>query len=277
MLIIGERINATRKRIGEAVMKRDAALIQEEARKQVEAGAHMLDVNGGVAGEEVENLKWLVDTVQKVAQVPLCLDSADPEALRQALPLCRQPPMINSITDEPARFGAVLPLVKEYGASVIALCLSSAAPPKGLEDRVATAIGLIERLTAAGVAPGNIYVDPCVFPLSTGSEHGPAVLDAITRIRSQFPDVHTSCGVSNVSYGLPIRKLLNEVFLLMLLGRGMDAAIIDPCDAGLMAKISAAEALGGRDKHCKAYLRAYRDGKLEPLPAAPANPQPQGS
>ncbi len=263
MLIIGERINATRKRIGEAVTKRDADFIKEEARKQVEAGAHMLDVNGGVAGQEVENLMWLVKIVQEVVQVPLCLDSADPDALRQALPLCQQPPMINSITDDPDRYQAVAPLVKQYGAKVIALCLAPRAPPQGLEDRVATAISLVGRLTADGIPAGNIYVDPCVFPVSTGSQHGPAVLEAISRIRSQCPEVHTSCGVSNVSYGLPVRKLLNEVFLLMLLGRGMDAAIIDPCDAGLMARISAAEALEGRDAHCMGYLRAYRSGKLE--------------
>ena len=264
MLIIGERINATRKRIGEAVTKRDADLIKEEARKQVAAGAQMLDVNGGIAGQEIENLIWLVQTVQETVDVPLCLDSADPEALRQALPLCRQTPLINSIPDEPDRFNAVLPLIKEHKAKVIALCLSSSSPPKGLEDRVATASRLIEKLLAEGVSPGNIYVDPCVFPVSTGSEHGPAVLGAISRIREQFPEVHTSCGVSNVSYGLPVRKLLNEVFLLMLLGRGMDAAIIDPCDPGLMARIAAAEALGGQDLYCKSYLRAFREGRLEP-------------
>lgn len=263
MLIIGERINATRKRIGEAVTRRDADFIKAEAQKQVEAGAHMLDVNGGVAGQEVENLAWLVKIVQEVVQVPLCLDSADPEALRQALPLCQQPPMVNSITDDPDRYRAVAPLVKKFGAKVIALCLAHGAPPQGLEDRVATAVSLVGRLTADGIPDDDIYLDPCVFPISTGSQHGPAVLEAIGRIRSQWPGVHTSCGVSNVSYGLPARKLLNEVFLLMLIGRGMDAAIIDPCDAGLMARIAAAEALGGRDAHCLGYLRAYRSGKLE--------------
>jgi cobalamin-dependent methionine synthase I len=268
MLIIGERINATRKRIGEAVTRRDADFIKEEARKQVEAGAHMLDVNGGIAGQEAENLVWLVQTVQEAVEVPLCLDSADPEALRQALPLCRQPAMINSITDDPERFQRVLPLAIQHRAKVIALCLSSGAPPKDVEDRMATAISLVGRLTAAGLPAGDIYVDPCVFPISTGAEHGPAVLEAIRRIRSECPGVHTSCGVSNVSYGLPVRKLLNEVFLLMLLAHGMDAAIIDPCDPGLVPRILAAEALGGRDAHCMGYLRAYRGGKLESQPQA---------
>jgi cobalamin-dependent methionine synthase I len=266
MLIIGERINATRKRIGMAVTQRDAEFIKEEARKQVEAGAGMLDVNGGIAGQEAANLAWLVETVQAAVQVPLCLDSADPEALRLALPLCRQPPMINSITEDTERFQAVLPLVRQYGARVIALCLSSGAPPESLEDRVATALRLVAKLADGGVPVGDIYVDPCVFPIATGAHQGPAVLEAISRIRSRCPGAHTCCGVSNVSYGLPARKLLNEVFLLMLLGQGMDAAIIDPGDRGLKARILAAEALTGRDPYCLGYLSAYRSGKLEPPP-----------
>jgi 5-methyltetrahydrofolate--homocysteine methyltransferase len=270
VLIIGERINATRKRINEAVLKRDADLIREEARKQVAAGAHVLDVNGGVAGREVEVLSWLVGIVQEVADVPLCLDSADPAALAAALPLCRQTPMINSITNEAARFEAVLPLVLKHRARIIALCMSPEAPPADVEDRVTTAKSLVGRLEAAGVPEEDIYVDPCVFPISTGNAHGPAVMDAVTRIRSLYPKAHTSCGVSNVSFGLPARKLLNEVFLMMLLGRGLDTAIIDPCDEGLLARILAAEALNSHDDYCQEYLQAYRGGKLPAAPPTPA-------
>ena len=270
MLIIGERINATRKRINEAVLKGDADLIREEARKQTAAGAHMLDVNGGVAGREVEILSWLVGIVQEAADVPLCLDSADPAALAAALPLCRRPAMINSITNEPARFDAVLPLVVKHKAKVIALCMSPDSPPTGVEDRVATAKSLVDRLRAAGVPDEHIYVDPCVFPISTNHAYGPAVLEAVTQIRGLFPGTHMSCGVSNVSFGLPVRKLLNEAFLIMLLGRGLDTAIIDPCDEGVMARILAAEALRGRDEYCQEYLQAYRAGKLPAAPPAPA-------
>ena len=263
MLIIGERINSTRKRIREAVLAGDSELIKEEARKQIQAGANMLDVNGGIAGQEAKCLSWLVTIVQEVTDVPLCLDSADPEALRQALPLCRKQPMINSITDETERFQAILPLIRQYKAKVIALCMSESAPPTGLEDRIETASRLVNRLVLEGISPDDIHVDPCVFPIGTGTEHGPAVLESITRIRSLYPKVHTSCGVSNVSFGLPIRKLLNQTFLLMLMARGMDTAIIDPCEEGIMARIAAAEALRGQDEYCEGYLRAYRDGKLE--------------
>jgi 5-methyltetrahydrofolate--homocysteine methyltransferase len=265
MFIIGERINSTRKHIREAVLRSDTDYIKAEAIKQVEAGAHMLDVNGGITGREVELLPWLVNVVQdSVGDVPLCLDSADPEALRAALPLCRQTPMINSINDEPERMKTLLPVILEHKTKVVALCMGASGPPSGLEDRVEIASRLVNRLTAEGVPPGDIYVDPCVFPISTGPQQGPNVLDAITEIRKRYPEVHTSCGVSNVSYGLPVRKLLNQVFLLMLISRGMDAAIMDPCDEGIVAMITAAEALAGRDPYCAAYLKAFRAGKLEP-------------
>jgi len=263
MLIIGERINSTRKRIGEAVQQGDAEFIREEARRQLDAGANMLDVNGGIAGREAELLSWLVRTVQEVTDVPLCLDSADPEALRQALPLCRQKAMINSITDEPARFDSLLPLIRDYGTKVIALCMTTSGPPGGVDDRVEIASRLVDLLVAGGIPLDDIYVDPCVFPISSGAGYGPAVLEAVARIRASYPGGHISCGVSNVSYGLPARKLLNEVYLLMLIDRGLDTAIIDPCSDGLMARILAAEALSGRDDFCQNYLRAYRGGLLQ--------------
>lgn len=263
MFLIGELINCTRKRIGAAVQSGDSGFVKETAVKQANAGAAMLDVNGGIAGREVEYLTWLVNVVQEVVDLPLCLDSSDSEALRAALPLCKKRPMINSITDEPARFQTVLPLLKEYGPKVIALCMSESGTPAGVDDRVNTACRLVDRLTAEGIALDDIYVDPCVLPVSTGPEHGKSVAEALGRITEKYPGVHTSVGLSNVSFGLPLRKLLNETFIVLLMARGLDAAIVDPCDRQLMANIAAAEALLGRDEYCVEYLRAFREGKLE--------------
>ena len=263
MLIIGELINCTRKKVGEAAQNRDAGFFQELARKQAAAGAHMLDVNGGLPDQEVELLSWLVNLVQGAVDIPLCLDSADPEALLKALPLCKQRPMVNSISDEPARW-AMLPVLKEHRPKVIALCLSESGLPSGADDRVATASRLIDRLTTEGFALDDIYVDPCVMPVATGP-HGKNLLAAVGQIAARYPGVHISAGVSNVSYGLPVRKLLNETFLMLLMGCGLDAAIIDPCDQQLMMNIMAAEALLGRDGYCKSYVRAYREGKLGPV------------
>jgi len=264
MWVIGELINCTRKKVGAAAAARDTAMIQETARKQVDAGADMLDVNGGLPGQEVETLAWLVEIVQEVADIPLCLDSADPEALRKALPLCKQRPMLNSISDEPEKWDALLPVVKEYRPKVMALCMSPAGPPMSAEARIDTASRLADRLTAEGMALDDIYVDACVLPASTGPEHSKALVDAIGQIMGRYPGIHTSAGVSNVSFGLPQRKLLNQNFITLLMAHGLDAAIIDPCDRQMMMNIRASEALLARDEMCMNYLRAFREGKLEP-------------
>jgi 5-methyltetrahydrofolate--homocysteine methyltransferase len=270
MLIIGELINCTRKKVGEAAVKRDEAFFVDLARKQAIAGANMLDVNGGLPEGEAEFLSWLVDLVQGAVDIPLCLDSADPEAMSKALARCKQRPMVNSISDEPARW-AMLPVLKEHRPKVIALCLSESGPPTGVDDRVATACRLVDRLTREGFALDDIYVDACVMPVATGP--GQSLLTAVSQIVARYPGVHISAGVSNISFGLPVRKLLNETFLLLLMAHGLDAAIVDPTDQQLMMDILAAEALLGRDARCKNYLRAYREGRLGPVAEAgrPAN------
>ena len=267
MLIIGELINCTRKKVGEAAARRDAEFFGDLARKQANAGAHMLDINGGLPEQEVELLSWLVDLVQGVVDIPLCLDSADPQALMKALPLCKQRPMVNSISDESARW-AMLPVLKEHRPKVIALCLSESGLPTGVEDRVATASRLVDRLTAEGFPLDDIYVDGCVMPVSTSAEQGIKLLTSIGQIAAKYPGVHISAGVSNVSFGLPLRKLLNETFLLLLMAHGLDAAIVDPCDQQMMMNVIAAEALLGRDQHRRNYLRAYRERETGTCSAA---------
>ena len=263
MLIVGERINCTRKRIGEAVERGDAHFIQATAIRQVEAGADVLDVNGGIVGHEEEYLPWLVKVVQQAVDVPLCLDSADPAALKGAIPLCNHRPMINSVTDEPERLEAVLPLVSEHQTKIVALCLAGGPPPAAAAARVEIASSLIERLTGAGVAQEDIYIDPCIIPIGTDTAEGAAVLETLAEMRATHPQVHTIGGMSNVSFGLPLRKLLNEVFLMLAMASGLDSAILDPCNRKLMASIAAAEALLGRDEYCAGYLKAFRAGKLD--------------
>ncbi len=262
MLIIGELINCTRKKVGAAAQARDVEFFKEIARRQANAGADVLDVNGGLPGQELEVLPWLVNIVQETVSVPLCLDSADPAALARALPLCKQRAMINSITDEPARIKALLPVLKEFRPKVIALCMSEAGPPNTTEARVSTATHLVDRLLAEGFSVDDIYVDPCVIPVSTGPDHGKSLVEATGKIIARYPGIHASAGVSNVSFGLPMRKLLNEVLMVLLMSQGLDAAIVDPCDAQLMMNVRAAEALLGRDEYCANYLRAFREGKL---------------
>ncbi|HEX9109812.1 MAG TPA: dihydropteroate synthase, partial [Longimicrobiales bacterium] len=165
MLIIGELINCTRKRIGAAAEARDATVIADVARRQAQAGAHMIDVNGGLPGQEPETLRWLVEVVQDAVELPLCLDSSDPDAIAGALPLCRRTPLVSSITEEPDRFDRLLPLLLEHGAPVVALALGSEGTPTGVQDRVDNAARLVDRLTAAGVPLERIFADPCVVPI----------------------------------------------------------------------------------------------------------------
>lgn len=260
MLIIGELINCTRKKVQQAAQERDADFFRDLAQKQVNAGAHILDVNGDLPGQEADVLLWLVKTLQEAVDVPLCLDSADPNALMHALPFCRQRAMINSLADDPAHW-AMVPLLKEHRSKIIALCTSESGVPSGVEDRLDTARRLIDRLTSEGFDLEDIYVDPCVLPVAAGL-HGENLLMVVSKIREEYPGVHISAGVSNVSFGLPMRKLLNETFLLLLMSRGLDAAIVDPCNHQVMTGVAAAEALLGRDENCRRYLKAYREGRL---------------
>ena len=268
MHVIGELINCTRKPIARAVRKHDAERIQEVAVRQVEAGAASLDVNGGIAGHEAEYLVWLVDVIQQAVDVPLCLDSPDLEALSQALPRCRERPMINSITLEPDRLNKLTPLLKEYDARIVALCMEESGYPTSTEDRIRIATSLIKHLTDAGIPPDSIYVDPAVFPVSTNTDAGTAVLDTIEAITQDYPDVHTVCGLSNVSFGLPTRSLLNRTFFTLAMARGLDTVIADPCNMQLMAALAAMEVLLGQDEFCMGYLEAHQNERLEPIEAA---------
>jgi 5-methyltetrahydrofolate--homocysteine methyltransferase len=263
MELIGELINCTRKAVARAVIKKDTATIHRLAIRQMEAGATCLDLNGGIAGHEPEYLSWLVDTVQQALDAPLCLDSPDPASLAAALPRCRRRPMINSIINDTGRLDALIPLALEHNARIIALCMDESGYPVTAQDRIRTATTLIERLTDSGIPPYDIYVDPAVFPVSSDADTGKAVLDAITGIVRHHPDVHMVCGLSNVSFGLPVRSLLNRTFLVLAMGQGLDAVIADPCDRFLMANLMAAETLLGRDEYCMRYIEAHQQGQFD--------------
>ncbi len=264
MLIVAERINASRKAIRAALETLDAGAIQHEARAQEAAGADYIDVNGGTfPGREPELLAWLVDTVQAVTEKPLCVDSPDPAALAAALPKVKtRPPMINSINLERERFDRVLALALEHRAKLIALCQGEGVPAASAGEKVALAAELVERLTRAGFALDDIYVDPLVFPLGTDSQSAQATIEAIGEIMQRFPGVHTICGLTNVSHGLPARKLINRTFLVAAMSRGMDAAIVDPTDAQLVSTVYAARAVFGRDEYCMGLIEAFQEGRV---------------
>jgi len=264
VIIVGELINASRKAICGAIESRNSEEIRKVARDQHEAGADYIDVNAGVfVGQEADYLRWLVTTVQEEVAAPCCIDSPDPKAIEAALAVHQGTAMINSISLERERFEALLPLVAGTDLKVVALCMSDEGMPETAAARVAVADKLVNALVREGVPIGNIYVDPLVQPISTRDDFGIEFLKAVEEITTKFPGVHTICGLSNVSYGLPERKLLNQVFAVMAIAKGLDGLIVNPLDRRMMANIVAAETLAGRDSYCANYLRAYRQKALE--------------
>jgi 5-methyltetrahydrofolate--homocysteine methyltransferase len=263
MIVVGEKINSSRKSIARAIEERDRETIVAAARAQAEAGAAFIDVNAGTfVGQEVECLCWLVECVQAEVDLPLCLDSPDPNALAAAIRIHQGEPMLNSISLEEERYRKMLPVVTAQPCHVVALCMSAASMPSSVEERVAAGTELVKRLTFEGVPGEKIYVDPLVQPVSVDVRMGTAVLGAIREIMKNFPDVHTICGLSNISFGLPARKLINRTFLAQAIACGLDATILDPTDTRLMATLLAAETLAGQDKHCMHLIKAHHAGRL---------------
>jgi 5-methyltetrahydrofolate--homocysteine methyltransferase len=261
--IIGERINGTRTRVEAAVSGRDAAFIQRLAQHQVEGGAHWLDVSAGTPAErEPDDLVWLVRTVQEVVEVPLCLDSANPRALAAAIEQVGQTPLINSISGERMRLDGILPLLRETECGVIALAMDDSGVPSSVEDRMRAIRRLLDELRRAGVADDRVYVDPLVMAIAANTESGRIALETMRAVRAEFPDLHIVSGLSNVSFGLPVRTLINQAFLTLALEAGLDTAILDPLDRELRKALLAAEVVLGHDRYCLNYTRAYRAGLL---------------
>jgi 5-methyltetrahydrofolate--homocysteine methyltransferase len=264
MLIVGELINASRKAVKAAIEEQDAAAIQKIAQDQHEAGADFIDVNAGVfVGQEPEYLKWLVTTVQSVVDGPCCIDSPDPKAIETALAVHKGTAMINSISLEKDRYDALMPIVAGTDLKVVALCMSDEGMPETTDDRMAIADKLVNGLLQNNVPVENIYVDPLVQPVSTSNHFGVEFMNAIEKIIDTFKGIHTVCGLSNISFGLPNRPFLNQTFMSMAIAKGLDGAIINPLDKKMMGNIVAANALAGKDDFCMAYLTAYRANKLD--------------
>jgi len=263
MQIIGEKINGTLKEVKAAIRQRDASVIQDLARQQVEAGADLVDINAGtLPAEEPEALTWLVKTVQDEVDTPLCLDSANPQALAMAIQEIKQTPMINSISGERTRLEGILPVASKHGCSVIALAMDEKGIPKGVDERLAVIRRLIGRTRDSGLPDERVYIDPLVMTLSTNTESGVIALETMRAVRSEFPKAHLCAGLSNISFGLPERHLVNRVFLTLALAAGLDAAILDPFDRELRGEMLAAELVLGRDRHCLNYTRSYREGRI---------------
>lgn len=263
MIIIGERINSSRKSIAYAIETRNGEFIKEEAVRQAASGVDYIDINAGMSMEkEVEDLQWLAAIVQESTGKPLCIDTLNPEAAAAVLKLHKGKAILNSISAEPQRYRTMLPPIKEYGSYIVASCLDSSGIPEDAQGRLKVASRLIDGLTYDGVPMDSLFIDPLVQPVSVNNKSVLKVLECIGELKKRYPAAKTVCGVSNVSFGLPRRKKLNQVFMSLAMLSGLDAAIIDPLDAQLMDIIITTNALIGNDEYCTNYVQTWR--KLRP-------------
>jgi cobalamin-dependent methionine synthase I len=264
MQIIGEKINGTRKRVAQAIRERDADAIRTLAQRQAEAGSAWLDVNAGThPKQEADDLIWLIENVQAVTDVPLCLDSANPEALNAAIKTVARTPMINSISGELERIEHILPIVAGHGCQVIALAMDDKSIPETSTERMAVIHRIMAAAHAAGVPDDHVYVDPLAMTIGTKTDSAVTAMDTMRAVRAEYPEAHLTIGLSNISFGLPARSQINRTFLTLAMEAGLDSAILDPLDRELRAAILTAELVLGRDRHCLNYVRASRTGLFD--------------
>jgi len=266
MLVIGERINASNRSVGEAIARRDSEFVANLARAQAVAGANFIDVNAG-AGKgsgynETAAIEWLVEVVQTATDKPLVIDSESPDVIEAGIRKYRgEKLMINSVTAEKSKLEAIGSLAARHQAWLVALAMGEEGIPDTAEKRLAACEMIMAHLTQLGMSAEQVFFDPLVLPVSVDSSQGLVTLKTIEQIKSRYPAARTVMGLSNISYGLPERKLINRSFLLMAAYAGLDAAILDPLDARMMSVIKVADMLTAKDTS-RGYLRAHRKGAI---------------
>ena len=264
MIIIGEKINGAIPSVAKAIVNRDSSFIQNLAVMQAGAGAHYLDICAGTSPEEeYKTLSWLIDAVQEVVDTPLCIDSPDPHILASVFPRLRKPGLLNSLSLEGDKCDVLLPILRDnpdWGA--LALCCSQSGIASRAEDKVLFASQIIERAEEYGVALERLHIDPLVLALSAINDAAVELIEAIKQIKAKYPAVCITAAVSNISYGMPLRKLVNVNCITLLMGVGLDSLIADPLDRDVRGTIYAVEALLGRDKYCRNFNNAFRSGKI---------------
>lgn len=266
-VMIGERINPTgRKLLAAEMAQGDYSRVVADALAQVQAGAQMLDVNAGIPlADEPRILAECVKLVQETVDVPLSIDSSIVEALEAGLAVYRGKPLVNSVTGEDERLERVLPLVKKYGAAVIAISNDETGISEDPDVRFAVAKKIVERAADFGIKRDDVVVDPLVMPVGAINDAGARLRHLLRRLREELK-VNTSCGASNFSFGLPNRRGLNAAFLPMMIGAGLTSAIMNPLHPEDIQAILGADVVMGHDANCAAWIRKYR----EPAPEGEA-------
>ncbi len=260
MIVIGELINGMYKDVGKAIANREVDVIEHLAEDQIRAGASVLDVNTGPYSKNPqEDMKWLVECIQKVVNVPLAIDSTKPEVIEEALKLARQRAIINSTSADDEKMSRIFALAKKYNAQVIGLAMDRSGVPDNKDKRLECAATIVAKAMEFGINTEDLFLDPIVLPLNVAQAQGREVLESLREFRMLCdPAPNTTIGLSNVSQGAKFRSLINRTFLTMAVANGLTSAILDPLDKELMDAVIAAELLLNKNIYCDSFLDAYR-------------------
>lgn len=269
MIIIGEKINGSIPSVAEAIAKRDAEFIKNRATMQANAGATFIDCCASVPEEvEVETLHWMIDCIQEVTDLPISVDSPSAAVLVEAYKFCKRPGLFNSVSGEGDKLDTIFPIMAQpenKDWEVVALLSDDSGIPQTPGDRLRVFDKIMAKAKEYGIAPSRIHIDPLVEMLCTSEDGISNNIEVIQTVRSQYPSIHITAAVSNISFNLPVRKLVNQGFLVLAMNYGLDSAILDPCNRDMLGLIYATEALLGLDDYCMEYIGAYRDGLIGPV------------
>lgn len=280
MIIIGEKLNGSIPSVAKAIAERDADLIRERARMQAEAGATFLDVCASVEeAVEVETLKWMIDLVQEVTDTPICVDSPSARSCVAAIPFCKRPGLINSVSLEGDKIDTIFPVLADTDWECVALLCDNDGIPDSVERRMKIFFGIMEKAKQYGIAPSRLHIDPLVVTLGTDQTALTVFADCCRRIKYEYPEIHITSGLSNISFGLPVRKNINQAFMVLAMNAGMDSAIVDPTNKNMIGMIYATNALLERDEYCLQYIDKFGNKASEeaaqPAPASPLDEKMQ--
>ena len=280
MIIIGEKLNGSIPSVAKAIAERDADLIRERARIQAEAGATFLDVCASVEeAVEVETLKWMIDLVQEVTDTPICVDSPSARSCVAAIPFCKRPGLINSVSLEGDKIDTIFPVIADTDWECVALLCDNDGIPDSVERRMKIFFGIMEKAKQYGIAPSRLHIDPLVVTLGTDQTALTVFADCCRRIKYEYPEIHITSGLSNISFGLPVRKNINQAFMVLAMNAGMDSAIVDPTNKNMIGMIYATNALLERDEYCLQYIDKFgikaSEEAAQPAPASPLDEKMQ--
>ncbi|MBI9105988.1 MAG: dihydropteroate synthase [Spirochaetales bacterium] len=259
MILIGERINTGFKKIKEAVLNKDGDVIKECARQQADAKADYLDVNLGAVSNKPEDLCWMIEQVQEEVDLPISIDNNKFVMLKEAIPICRKPPLVNSVIADEKKLDELLPIVAEYKASIIGLVMDESGSPTTADKRIEHAGTIVAKFMEYDIPPDRLFLDPIIMPLKFMQDQSVEILNAA----SQFglftdPPCHIVCGLSNISNGTTQKGLINRIFVSMLIAHGLDAVILNVNDTELVNAILTADLIMNRTIYADSYLEAFR-------------------